>query len=209
MREGTLIRLGGELIKMQKVSHRFFRKINPRKKNGKWLVYWDGQHYYRFLRENNLPKLKKQILMFSEDKISFAASSFVRSFGFWGIYIYNSILLFEDKDIPKVLKNYRDFLKIYVTEKRISETPDFTIKFRTEGIGDKRKDIVEAKGADFLLYWLTLVYQGKVKVFGCVANDCERFFIPAKNFQKYCSDQCRCRIFETGKREREKALKLI
>lgn len=200
MREGTIIKIGGELLKMEKVSYKVFRRINP-KLNSKWLCLFDGKNYYRFPKETNLKKLLEQAKLFLTQELEYSASNFNREFGFIPVYVFNNLLFFDNKEIPEILKVFRNSLKIYIEGDKIPILPDWTIEYKKKNFRGKRQNVIVGKGRDFLFFWLTEIFQDKVRVLECESPLCQRVFIPAKKgegqtAQRFCSESCRDRAFQ-------------
>jgi len=206
MEEGILIKIGGELVKMEKVSYRVFRRINP-KLNSKWLCYFDGRNYYRFPKETSLDKILEQAKLFLDQEMVYPANDFTKKFGFLGIYIYNNLLFFDDKDLPEILKVFRNSLKIYMKEDKIPFLlPNYNIEYKKENWQGKRRVMLTGKGKDFLSYWLMQVFQDTVKVLNCEAPDCQRIFIPTRKSsltaQRFCSESCRGKTYNERKKKK-------
>ena len=209
MRNEIIVKLGGELVKMEKISCQIARRIIPRK-NSKWLSYFDGKNFFRFPKENNLEKILKQAKLFLEQELTYSANNFLPEFGFLGIYIYNNTLFFEERELPEMLKIFKNALRTYTIEDKIIALPDWNIKFKRGEIKGERKNILIGSGKDFLLFWLGEVFEGKVKLLECERNQCQKIFIPAskgngKNISRFCSEICR----NTTYREKHKKLKKV
>lgn len=194
MREGLIVKIGGELIKMEKVSYKVFRRINP-KLNSEWLCYFDGKNYFRFPKETNLSKILEQAKLFLRQEMVYTANNFNREFGFLGVYVYNNSLYFEDKDLPEIIRIFKNSLISYVKEDKILILPDFNIEYKREDFRGKRQNIITGRGKDFLFFWLTQVFESKVKVLECEAPNCKRIFIPyresGQTASRFCSETCR------------------
>lgn len=205
MRKELIVKIGGELVKMEKVSYRIFRKIDTRG-NSKWLCYFDGQNYYRFLKETNLIKISEQIKLFLAQEMTFVADNFCRDFGFWGIYFYNNSLRFKVEELPEILKSFKNALRTYIKEDRILILPDFDIEYKKEDFRGKRQNIITGRGRDFLFYWLTQVFEDRIKVLECEAPSCLKIFIPTrksgKNRSRFCSENCRGKTYIERKKKK-------
>ena len=198
MREGLIVKIGGELVEMKKVSYRIFRRIKP-KLNSEWLCYFDGKHYFRFPKETNLDKILEQARLFLSQEMTFPANNFNREFGFLGVYIYNNALYFESKDLPEILTVFKNSLRTYIKEDKILILPDFNIEYKKEDFRGKRQNIIDGKGRDFLFFWLTQIFESKVKVLECEATNCKRIFIPYRKYgltrSRFCSEDCRGKAY--------------
>ena len=200
MIENKTIRIGSELLVLEKVSYKVFRKINPRK-NGKYLCYFSpGEGYFKFKRKDSLPALKKQLDMFLEERTVYSEDDFVEDISFLPIYFYNNLLFFDAKDIPHDLKIWQNTLKLYIEGKEIHSLA-FLLMLGT--IKGWKNPGLTGRGLDFLNYWLLKVIQHKVKVKVCSADDCEKIYIQSRSDSEFCSESCRQRRI----RERRKAKK--
>jgi len=209
MEEGILVKIGGELVKMERVSCKIARRIIPRK-GSKWLSYFDGKNFFRFPKENNLEKILKQAKLFLEQKLTYSSNNFLREFGFLGIYIYNNTLFFEERELPEMLKIFKSALRVYIREDKIMALPEWNIEFKRGEIKGERKNVIIGTGKDFLLFWLGEVFESKVEILECERKQCQKIFIPAKkgegkNVSRFCSEICR----NTTYREKHKKLKKI
>lgn len=214
MQEGILVKIGGELVKMEKVSYRVFRRINP-KLNSKWLCYYDGKHYFRFLKETHLDKILEQAKLFLNQELIYTANNFNREFGFLGIYIYNNSLYFEDKDLPEILEIFRISLKTYLEGDKIPILPGYNVSYEKRDFRGARQNVIVGKGKDFLFYWLTQIFESRVKILECENPNCERIFIPyktidktaqSKTSQRFCSESCRGKTYYRKIREKNKVI---
>lgn len=200
MREGILVKIGGELVKMKPVSYRVFRRINP-KLNSEWLCYFDGRNYYKFPRETNLNKILEQAKLFLNQEMTFTANNFIREFGFLGVYIFNNTLYFKDKELPEILRIFKNAIKIYTEGEKIPILPDFNIEYKKR----ERENIVAGRGQDFLFYWLIQIIEGKVKILECEAPSCQKIFIPTRKSsltaQRFCSETCRGKTYNEKKKK--------
>ncbi|MBA7490839.1 hypothetical protein ES702_01382 [subsurface metagenome] len=197
MIENKTIRIGSESLILEKISHKVFRKINPRKK-GKYLCYFSpGEGYYRIKRENSLPALKKQLNTFLEKRTVYSEDDFIKDISFLPVYIYNNLLFFEDKSIPFELRTWQHFFRSYLESREI---PTISFNLILAPIKGWKKSGLTGKGLDFLYYWLLQVVRGKVKVKVCSADDCKRLYIESKGDQKYCSEQCLQRSLKRRKK---------
>ena len=200
MIKNKTIRIGRELLALEKVSYKVFRKINPRKK-GEYLCYFSpGEGYFKFKRENSLPALKKQLKMFLEKNTVYLENDFVNDISFIPVYFYNNLLLFDDESIPSDLKIWQSDLRSYIEREEI---PDFPFNLILGPVKGWKKPGLIGKGLDFLYYWLLQVIRGKVKVKVCSADDCEKIYIQSRSDSEFCSEPCRQRRI----RERRKAKK--
>jgi len=197
MTENKTIRIGSELLVLEKVSYKVFRKINPRK-NGKYLCYFSpGEGYFKFKRKNSLLALKKQLDMFLEERTVYSENDFVKDISFLPIYFYNNLLLLEDKSTPPDIKAWQLFFRTYLES---GETHAISFNLKLALIKGWEKSSLIGKGLDFLYYWLLQVVRGKVKVKVCFADDCKRLYIESKGDQKYCSEQCMQRSLKRRKK---------
>lgn len=206
MKKEIIINVGGELVKMEKISFKIARRIIPRK-DSKWLTYFDGKHFFRFPKENNLEKILKQTELFLSQELTYSAKKFLSEFGFLGIHIYNNSLLFEERGLPEMLKFFKNALRAYIRDDKIFSLPDFNIEYRKDDFRGKRQNIIIGAGGDFLFFWLTQVFEEKVKLLECERKQCQKIFIPAKkgegkNASRFCSEICR----NTTYREKNKKL---
>lgn len=205
MREGLIIELGGEMVKMEQVGYRVFRRINPNS-NNKWLCYFDGRNYYRFPKETNLNKILEQAKLFLNQEMTFTADNFNREFGFLGIYIYNNSLYFQDIELPEILRIFKNAIKIYTEGEKIPILPDFNIEYKKDDFRGKRRNIIVGKGRDFLFYWLIQIIEGKVKIRECEAPQCQKIFIPTRKSsstaQRFCSESCRGKTYNERKKKK-------
>lgn len=207
LKNALFLRVGKEYLPMEKISYKEFRKINPRKK-GKYLCYFSpGEGYFRIKRENSLPALKKQMEMFLSRKITYSEVNFLKQIRFIGAYFYNNLLMFEEKDVPRELKKWRLTLRNFLTGKKLPTLPSYNLEHKITDFRGKRQNILIGSGLNFLYYWLGFVLEGEIGLKLCQAEGCERVYIQSKGDQKYCSEQCRQRSFQTKKRKREKILK--
>ena len=203
MIENKTIRIGSELLALEKVSYKVFRKINPRK-NGIYLCYFSpGEGYFKFKRKNSLPALKKQLDMFLEERTVYSESDFIKDISFLPVYFYNNLLLFEDKSTPPDIKTWQLFFRSYLESKEI---PTISFNLTLGPVKGWKKPGLIGQGLDFLYYWFSQVMQDKVKVKVCSADDCERLYIESKGDQKYCSEQCLQRSLKRRKKSRKKEI---
>lgn len=206
LKDAIFLRVGGKYLTMEPISYQEFRSINPRKE-GKYLAYFcPGEGYYRIRRENSLPALRKQMRIFLDQKMTFSDANFLKQIKFIGAYFYNNLLLFEEKDIPLDLKNWRLALRNFLTGKEIPILPSYNLENKITDFNGKRQNILIGSGLNFLYYWLGFVLEEVVKLRLCQADGCERVYIESKGDQKYCSEQCRQKFFQDKKRKREKIL---
>lgn len=197
MIENKTIRIGKELLILEKISYKVFRKINPRKK-GKYLCYFSpGEGYYRIKRENSLPALKKQLNMFLEKRTVYSEDDFIKDISFLPVYIYNNLSFFEDESVPLELRAWQQSFRSYLESR---EVPTISFNLTLAPIKGWKKSGLTGRGLDFLYYWLLQIVRGKVKVKVCSADDCKRLYIESKGDQKYCSEQCLQRSLKRRKK---------
>lgn len=207
LQNALFLRVGGGFLPMEKISYKIFRTINPRKE-GKYLAYFSpGEGYFRIKRENSLPALRKQLQIFLDQKITFSDTDFLKQIKFIGAYFYNNLLLFEEKNIPPDLKTWRLALRKFLTGKEIPLLPAFNLEHKIANFRGKRQNILTGSGLNFLYFWLGKVLEGEVKIRLCQTPGCERAYIESKGDQKFCSEQCRQKLFRIKRREKEGILK--
>lgn len=193
MRENKIVKIGGELLMLKQVSFRVFRRLHLTR-NSIYLCYYDGQKYYKFKKENALPAIKKQIILFCEQELTIPEESFAQKMGFLPVYFFNNLLLLDRINIPEDNKAWFLALKAFLDGKKI---PKLSISLRPKhilidrmGISKKgqREPALVGKGSTMLWLWLYKVIEGKIQIKICEEQTCERIFLPSRSDQRFCSD---------------------
>ncbi len=198
----TLI-IGGKPMFLEKVNYETFRSINHKK--GKYLCYYSpGLGYFRLKKATAYGALKKQIHKFFEQKLTLKEGGFEKAFSFTPIYIYNSILNLKGEDIAKTLAVWKMAVDLILEQRPIKllGSLDYEIISKDKKLGTR----IRGTGKAFLYLWLRSVIADKVKLRRCQAPGCDRVFIPSKNDQKFCSEQCRQVKYRRKKVIEEKSL---
>ena len=175
---------------LKPISYRVFRRLHLAK-NSRYLCYYDGQRYYKFKKENALPAIRRQIIIYCKQELTIPQETFIRKMGFLPVYLYNNILLLDD--IPEEIKAWFLALKSFLNnEKDIKLPVSLALKhilIDRVGISKKGREIaLVGKGAAMLDCWLFKVIEGKIQVRICEEQTCERIFINSRSDQRFCSD---------------------
>lgn len=201
----TLI-IGGKPMFLEKIDYKTFRSINHKK--GKYLCYFSpGIGYFRLRKATAYNSLKKQIHKFFEQRLILKEEGFEKSFSFTPVYIYNSILNLKEKDIAKPLAIWKMAVDLILEKKPIRLLGDlnYEIVSKDKKLGTR----IRGSGQSFLYLWLRSVINNKVKLRLCQAPGCDRVFIPSKNDQKFCSEQCRIINFWAKRKKEKKEEKIL
>lgn len=197
MKEKLILRIGGDLVMLKPISFREFRRLHL-KKNSKYLCYWDSQNYYKIRKENALPKIKKQIILFCKQELTIPEETFTQKMGFLPVYFYNNILLLNG-DIPEIIKAWFLTLNSFLNDVKDIKLPTPLgiryILIDKMGISKKgqRETAFVGHGSAMLNLWLFRVIEGKISVKLCELDSCERIFMPSRSDQRFCSEPHRAK----------------
>lgn len=198
----TLI-IGGRPMFLEKINYKTFRSIDHKK--GKYLCYFSpGIGYFRLKKTTAYGALKKQIYNFFEHRIILKEEGFEKAFSFTPVYIYNSILNLKKEDVIKPLAIWKMAVDLILEQRPIKllGNLDYEVTSKDRRLGTR----IRGSGKAFLYLWLRSVIGEKVKLRRCQSPDCDRVFIPAKNDQKFCSEQCRGINFRIKRKREEEVL---
>lgn len=196
MKEEKILVVGGVNLMLQKITQKEWRTISPN--DSRYLGYFSPDYprgkYYKFPKKENLPKILKQIKLYCDQNFTFETENFIKKISFIPCYIYNNLLFFTDKEIPRDILDWRNDLKNILEKKDPSllSFPTDELKHIFIDRGQERVGALEGKGIAFLNYWNLEIVAGRAKVGLCFLSGCNRIFIESRRkIQKYCSEYCR------------------
>jgi len=192
MKEEKTLQVGGIDLKLKISNFEEFRKTNL-VNNNKYLVYFDGRNFWRIEKEIGLPAIGKQIKKFLEEDRTFKEANFEKGIGFIPVLFFNALV--ESQEIPERIKIWFKALESFLKEGKIIELPSYFLEHSFISQGSQKIAVLRGSGLNFLYDWLNRVFSGRVKLKVCEAEFCDRLYIPAKPFSRFCCEAHRAKTF--------------